>query len=618
MVTKQGASPRPVRWLLTALLLVLGVAAAPLPAHAEEETWFNSFHVDAELDRDGRIHVTTKIEYDFQDLASRGIYLTFVTRQDIEGDPDHQRVYEYSDFTAYSPTGAASNLTVEESADSVGVYIGDPDRKDVTGVHTYEVTYTVEGIPNPGVGDGGSDEIYWNIIGSGFAEPIKDFRMTLRAPAMPTDAACWHGAAGSSATCEETTNGGDRLEFHHRNLAPGEGLTIAGEYPPGSFDEAWTIIKPRANTPGLGSPGIIAIGVGLLLAAAGLIAWSWRSRRDDVYAGVPLGLEPAPGQDARVVQARPRKDFAVQFHPPRGSLPIEVGTIVAERAKSKFLGATIVDLAVRGYLLIEIGDDEDWTLHRTQRPGEDLSEHERALLAALFSDNPARVELSDLSRESRKAVREVFRTVNTTMRQRGWFTKRTGGTRGDWVAAGVVVVLASIGIGETAWMFNYFALVPPAILLGALFVFYPPRPARRTAKGTAEYAQAMGFRKFLETADARQLRFEAGRDIFSEFLPYAMVFGVVDRWVELFRSLPAEIGQNYGTAPWIGSRGATYRNLPEQISAINLTSALSTVQNSAAVAAQIVASSGSSGGSAFGGGGGSSGGGVGGGGGGRW
>src|SRR5699024_8409427 len=154
--------------------------------------------------------------------------------------------------------------------------------------------------------------------------------------------------------------------------------------------------------------------------------------------------------------------------------------------------------------------------------------------------------------------------------------------------------------------------------LGALFVFYPPRPARRTATGTAEYAQAMGFRKFLETADARQLRFEAGRDIFSEFLPYAMVYGVVDRWVELFRSLPAEIGQNYGAAPWIGSRGATYRNLPEQISAINLTSALSTVQNSAAVAAQVVASSGSSGGSAFGGGGGSSGGGVGGGGGGRW
>src|SRR5699024_5926465 len=168
------------------------------------------------------------------------------------------------------------------------------------------------------------------------------------------------------------------------------------------------------------------------------------------------------------------------------------------------------------------------------------------------------------------------------------------------------------------WPSYSVPLPAPRILLGPLLVFHPPRPARRTATGTAEYAQAMGFRKFLETADGWQLRFEAGRDIFSEFLPYAMVYGVVDRWVELFRSLPAEIGQNYGAAPWIGSRGATYRNLPEQISAINLTSALSTVQNSAAVAAQVVASSGSSGGSAFGGGGGSSGGGVGGGGGGRW
>src|SRR5699024_7115517 len=178
--------------------------------------------------------------------------------------------------------------------------------------------------------------------------------------------------------------------------------------------------------------------------------------------------------------------------------------------KSEFLGATIVDLAVRGYLLIDIGDDEDWSLHRTQRPGEDLSEHERALLGALFSEDPAHVELSDVSRASRKAVREVFRAVNTTMHQRGWFTKRTGRTRGDWVILGVLLLLGSLVVAATAWPFNYFPLVPPALLLGALFVFCPPRPARRTATGTAEYAQAMCFRKFLETADARQLRFEAG------------------------------------------------------------------------------------------------------------
>jgi len=211
----------------------------------------------------------------------------------------------------------------------------------------------------------------------------------------------------------------------------------------------------------------------------------------------------------------------------------------------------------------------------------------------------------------------VVRAVNNNMRERGWFTKRTGRSRGGWITAGVLLLLVSLGLTEVAFMYGYGALAPPFILLGALFVIFPPRPARRTAKGTAEYAQAMGFRKFLETADARQLRFEAGQDIFSAFLPYAMVFGVVDRWVELFRSLPAEIGANYGAAPWIRSRGTTYRNLPEQISAINLTSKLSSVQNSAEAAAQVVSSSGSSGGSGFSGGG-RSGGGVGGGGGGRW
>src|SRR5690625_2993633 len=80
---------------LTVLLSFVLVWAAA-PAQADDETWFNEFHVEAELGEDGRMAVTTHVEYDFQNIESRGIYLNFVTRQDIEGDHDHQRVYDFS------------------------------------------------------------------------------------------------------------------------------------------------------------------------------------------------------------------------------------------------------------------------------------------------------------------------------------------------------------------------------------------------------------------------------------------------------------------------------------------------------------------------------------------
>src|SRR5699024_10821648 len=115
---------------LTVLLSFVLVWAAA-PAQADDETWFNEFHVEAELGEDGRMAVTTHVEYDFQNIESRGIYLNFVTRQDIEGDPDQQRVYDFSEFTATSSTGAATDINAERTSNAVGVYIGDPDKQNL-------------------------------------------------------------------------------------------------------------------------------------------------------------------------------------------------------------------------------------------------------------------------------------------------------------------------------------------------------------------------------------------------------------------------------------------------------------------------------------------------------
>src|SRR5699024_4931030 len=274
---------------LTVLLSFVLVWAAA-PAQADDETWFNEFHVEAELGEDGRMAVTIDAEYDFQNIESRGIYLNFVTRQDIEGDPDHQRVYDFSEFTATSSTGAATDINVERASNAVGVYIGDPDKQNLTGVHSYEISYTVAGIPNAGAGDNGEDEIYWNIIGTGFAEPINDFRMTLKTPGEPADTACWYGERGSRSGCEHGAEG-PSAEFAHTNIEPGQGLTIAAEYPAGSFDEEWTIIEPksspRASERGLDRKALALGAAGGVAVLGGGAPYSRASQKAAVHVGPP-------------------------------------------------------------------------------------------------------------------------------------------------------------------------------------------------------------------------------------------------------------------------------------------------------------------------------------------
>jgi uncharacterized membrane protein len=133
----------------------------------------------------------------------------------------------------------------------------------------------------------------------------------------------------------------------------------------------------------------------------------------------------------------------------------------------------------------------------------------------------------------------------------------------------------------------------------------------RTAKGTALLAQAKGFRLYLEKAEADQIRFEEGEDIFSRYLPFAIVFGVAERWAKVFAALAAS-GAAVAVPTWY--YGSGYSPGLFNYAAFGSSMDDFATTTSGSIAAATPSSSGSSG---FGGGG-FSGGGGGGGGGGSW
>jgi uncharacterized protein (TIGR04222 family) len=297
----------------------------------------------------------------------------------------------------------------------------------------------------------------------------------------------------------------------------------------------------------------------------------------------------------------------------------EAGLLIDDQVDTREAAATIIDLAVRGALTVQSYGEDDFRVTLLD-PTKASAPHETALLTNLFDGEPAGAE-KDLSRPgSIASAHEQMRdSVRNQVAARGWFRKvpSAAGTSSFGFAVIAIAVFATLALGFwIAWarelpkaLLLLIPLLP--IIITVAVIRAKLKRGQRTAEGRAICDQVEGFRTYLATAEADQLKFEEGEDIFSKYLPWAIIFELADRWAKICGDL-VTMGRLPNQTPYwyIGNY---------QMAAFNtafLTSSLTS-------AATPVASSSGAGGTGFGGGssfgaGGFSGGGGGGGGSGSW
>ncbi|MGL5908562.1 MAG: DUF2207 domain-containing protein, partial [Phycicoccus sp.] len=346
----------------------------------------------------------------------------------------------------------------------------------------------------------------------------------------------------------------------------------------------------------------------------------WSRGRDERYAGLAPGLSPGRSSGlgaSPVVVGGPVPTVAVQFTPPPGVQPGMVGTIVDEDAGLVDVTATIVDLAVRGHLSISRDDRgtfraDDWVLTRTAPPAGavPLAAYEQVLLDALFTSGE-RVALSQLKNSFAPTLATVRRLMYEEVVERGWFRRSPESQRSGWMGVGTVVAIGSLILGVFLWgpasgLFadSGFPVAPAAVLAGGGVVSglviraLGKRMAARTAEGSAVLAQSRGFERYIATAEANQIRWEEAQQLFSRFLPYAIVFGLADRWAQVFDEVAAAAaaaGHAVSVPVWYAGAWGAGHGFGDVASGMD---SFSTV-----AAGTFVSTPGSSGGSGFGGGG---------------
>ena len=590
-----------VRLWITVLAAAWAIGSFASTVSADEGWVITSFHSDVAVANDSTLTIKEDIRVDFGSQTRHGIFRTIPLRYRYDDSRDR-----YYDLTVKSVTDGARAVAYSDTVqtDNEVIKIGDPARL-VSGANRYVITYIVRGAMNSFPDH---DELFWNVDGALWPVPKLSVTATVNLPPGSFQkSACYEGPTGSRETCNQVVNGSGAEFASTRNLGSGEQMSIVSALNKGTVTVPPPLLQARMRQFPQDAfdfnPRTVGLSFLILIAGLGLVAWNWWVHgRDRAYLTQYYLTNDPRDHTQPLFHHDP---LVVEFGSPQNMRPAELGVILDEHADAKDVTATIVDLAVRGYMTIsEIPGQPDWTF--TWKPGGEaaaLLPYEKTLFDSLFAGRQS-VMLSEVKGTFASTVRKAEGEIYADAMSRKRFTSRPDTARAAWGCLGVAVVIGgaatTVALGlALGWGLLGVAVVLVGVVLTVAFRFMP----QRTAAGRELLQRTLGFRLYMTTAEKYRQQFAEKAQIFTQLLPYAIVFGCVSLWAKAFEGLDTSATNSW----YVGSAPFQAALLANNLQAMN-----------ASISSAITYTPPSSGSSSGFGGGGSSGGGGGGGGGGSW
>lgn len=515
------------RWVLLGVLatvaaLGLGLLLEPgaVSALTTRELRIDKFDAQITVLPSGDTEVTESISVHFMGGPWHGIY------RDIPVEYASPQGMNYSLFLKVKRVtdGAGQPLKYETSRVRhylrLKIYVPNADNSHKTVVIAYSVADALRFFED-------HDELYWNVTGDEWNVPIDAASATVTLPLGTTNIRTnlFTGGYRSRGKDAEAQVVGNGVEVHTTApLAYHEGLTIAVGFDKGfvhepGFAERVSLFL-RSNWP-LVAP---------ILAFFGMFWLWWKTGRDP--------------------RLRP---IVAQYEPPDKLTPGEVGTLVDNSVKMKDITASIVDLAVRGYLVIEekksehmmgLWSNKDYVFHLKKAASEwqSLKAHEQELLSGIFEGGAETdVPLSDLHNRFYRNVPPMKSYIFGSLVTLGYYRQRPDTVKQTYLVAAVVVGVLSIwGGGLVA---RNLGMAPLPFILGGIItagivaVFGLFMPAR-TVVGTRALEGVLGFEDFLAHVESDRFnRMIKTPEMFEKFLPFAMALGVEKNWSKAFQGI---------------------------------------------------------------------------------
>lgn len=487
------------------------------PAYAEV---IRGYDAQITVQKDGKIRVVEKINYDFGALYKHGIYRDIPQLKKNDSGKEFELNIVLNGIT--DEEGNSYSYSQSIINNKLNLKIGDKDRT-ITGVHTYTIDYTVSGALSY---YSDHDELYWNITGTDWLVNQENVNGTVRLPEgadmSKVKTRCFVGTSGSTEENCKIISEVSATSVSAPLVESGRGLTIVVSFPKGLV----AVLEPKPYTAFENTwYGMLILGI--LFGLLALIALGW-------YVILPIYIPVRwwlTGRDPR------SQDVRVWYDAPKAKnrplTPAETGSLVDETVDMKDIFGTLIQLAQKGYFQIVEDKKGEFTFVKKKewKNEKGLMHFEKELLSGLFkSSDECRIKGKDVSSEMQTVTESLYKQMVAD----GFFMTDPQATRNKYFALGGVALFTG----------NIFlALVA--------FIFAKFMPSK-TEVGAQQASIGKSLKTFL-TSQERQLTFQADKQVmFEKLLPYAVAFGVEKIWANRFKDFTLTqpdwyVGQNHST-----------------------------------------------------------------------
>jgi uncharacterized membrane protein len=472
------------------------------------------------ISADGTVEVTENLEVRFSGTNWHGIYRAIPVEYTDPHGFDYKLLIDPISVT--DDTG--HSLKYEQSPQGRNtrfkIYVPDPDNSTRTVVIRYRVLDALRFFDD-------HDELYWNVTGNESDIPVESATASIQLPSGVTGlhATAFTGATGSRAedaridTIENVVNiATTRPLGRYQGLTAVVGWDKGFVHPPSSSAKFWLFL--RSNWP-LVIPFIVFA----------VMFWLWWTR----------GRDPA------------RQAIAVQYEPPDKLTPGECGTLVDNEAAMRDITATLVDLAVKGYMTIEQTDESHllglshskaYTFHLKKPPAQwsGARPHEQQMLSAIFDGGAhTDVKLSQLQNHFYTSLPAIRNSIFDALMNDGYYLHRPDTVRQGYIGSGFVVGILMVVLGTAIANHSGAAPLPwivSGIISGAIICIFGWFMPARTLTGARTLEKVLGFEDFLGRVEGDRIeRIERTPELFEKYLPYAMALHVEKKWVQTFSGI---------------------------------------------------------------------------------
>lgn len=509
-------------------VLLLTLAVLPRAAAADRTLVIESFDADVQVFDDGRIQITETIRPRFTG-SWNGIFRSIPIEYRTPQGFNYTLLLDVESVTDDEGRALRYESSRERHYRKLRIWV--PGASDST--RTVMLRYNVQ---NGLRFFEEHDELYWNITGDEWEVPIEAATARFRLPSGVSGlrAVAFTGGYGSREQAATVETGSNEVRVRTlRALSFREGLTAAVAWNSGVIPRPGAIARAAWF---MRSNGIFAVPI----VASIVMALLWHTR----------------GRDPRL------RPITTRYEPPERLTPAEVGTLVDHSPDMRDITATIVDLAVRGYVVIEEARTEQlfgllsnteytFTLQKdieqhTLRP------HEHELLRAMFGRGAqagSTVKMAALTNRFYRHLPKIREHIYSGLISQEHYVRRP-----DRVKK-LYLILGAVAGGLVAWgggMLNQSLGMAPesAIIAGVLTAavicgFGLIMPVR-TVRGAEALEHVLGFEEFLERVESERFeRVIKTPELFEKYLPFAMALSLESNWARAFEDIYREPPQWY-------------------------------------------------------------------------